>query len=308
MVTLYRRHIGVGGTADPVARPTLKMIASPRRLALLVVASFSLLSTGLSGFAQRQVSVRGPDTMLPLLERWRQAYRTATGRTATVSEGGSGAGILALTAGSATIAASSRPIPPPERDSARSRGILLTETPVALDGIAIVVRSDNPIASVDLQTLADIYTGRLDNWGQIGGKNRPIAPIVQRSDSDCQDLFLDRVLNFRRPVPNLTVAATPKAVVGLVRSLEGAVGYGSVALFSREPDIRVVPISAKPGDEPLLPTEANIRERRYPLWRILYLVTNGRPTGEVQRFVEFARSPEGQRIVEQSGFFRLDAP
>ncbi|MFQ3586315.1 MAG: phosphate ABC transporter substrate-binding protein [Fimbriimonadaceae bacterium] len=272
------------------------------------VAVWTVLSGSPAAHAQRQVSVRGSDTMLPLLERWRDAYGRESGRTASVAGGGSASGIAALLSGSATAASVSGPLSPADRDRARSRGVVLHETPVALDALAIVVRADNPIESIRLDTLAQIYAGRLTDWSQIGGKAGPILPVARGEGSGCQALFLAEVLKFRRPSSAPIVAASPADVVRLVRSREGAIGYGSVALFAREPDIKVLAVAASPGDEPVPPTEAAARERRYPLWRHLNLITNGRPTGEVRRFLDFARSEEGQKIAERAGFFRLDRP
>lgn len=278
------------------------------RTVWLLVALWASLSLSLTAHAQRQVSVRGSDTMLPLLERWRDAYRQDTGRAVSVSGGGSRAGLAALIAGSSTVASSSGPLTAADRDRARSRGLVLVETPVALDALAVVVRNDNPIESISLDTLAQIYSGRLTDWSQIGGKALPIVPVVRADGSGCQALFLARVLNFQRMSPAVAVAASPADVVRLVRSREGAVGFGSLSLFAREPDIKVLPIAAKAGEDPVLPTETAVRTRQYPLWRHLNLVTNGRPTADARRFVDFVLSDQGQKLAEQAGFFRLERP
>lgn len=262
-------------------------------------------SAALAGKLQKQVAIKGSDTMLILNQRWAEAYNKAGGGPIAVSGGGSSIGINAFINGVTDICASSREIKKSEIDKARSRGSVATEIPVALDGLAIAVHSSNPVASLTMDELRRIYIGQITNWKQVGGDNEPISVFSRDSNSGTYGFFQQNVLRNQNWGRNVTFLPSTSEEAREVARNAGGVAYGGVAYFKGRNNIKILPIAPKAGAAPIPPTEENVRGKKYPIWRYLYYYTNGRPRGDIDKFIDFVLSPNGQRICEQVGYYSL---
>lgn len=267
-------------------------------LAVLGVAAGSLVA------AQRTVSIKGSDTLLILNQEWAEAFGKKGGNIA-VSGGGSSIGINAFINGVTDIAASSRKIRKSEIDRARSRGAVSNEIPVALDGLAIIVHQSNPLKEIDLDTLRRIYVGQVTNWKQIGGADEPIVVFSRDSNSGTYGFFQENVLRNQNWGKSVRFMPSTSEEAREVSRTEGGIAYGGVAYFTGKRGIKILNVAARKGGEAFAPNEANVRSKKYPIWRYLYFYTNGRPTGETKRFVDFVLSNEGQQIVERVGYYSL---
>jgi phosphate transport system substrate-binding protein len=69
--------------------------------------------------------------------------------------------------------------------------------------------------------------------------------------------------------------------------------------------VKVLPVSPKAGAAPIAPSEDNVRSKKYPIWRYLYFITNGKPTGETKKYVDFTLSAQGQKIIEEVGYYSI---
>jgi phosphate transport system substrate-binding protein len=257
----------------------------------------------------RVVTVRGSDTMLVLNQRWVEGFLAGNPKASvSVEGGGSGLGISAFVAGFADIGASSRDLTRDEVDAARSRGRIANRIPVALDGLAIAVQAENGVPSLSMEQVRSIFTGRVTNWSQVGGPNRPIVLFGRDSNSGTHDFFQLRVLRNQPWASGIRTVISTGEIARQVASNPGGIGYGGVAYFKNVPGVRVLPISARAGADPVEPSEENVRSKRYPIWRHLYFITNGKPSGDTKRFVDFVLSPEGARIAEEVGYFSLKKP
>lgn len=253
---------------------------------------------------QRQVSVRGSDTLLVLNQEWAEAFGKKNGNVA-VSGGGSSIGINAFINGVADICASSRKIRKSEVDRARSRGAIVNEIPVALDGLAIIVNSSNSVSSVSMDDLRRIYVGQITNWSQVGGSNEPIIVFSRDSNSGTYGFFQENVLKNQNWGKAVRFMPSTSEEAREVARTPGGIAYGGVAYFKGKKGIKIIPVSRTKGGEAVAPTEENVRSKKYPIWRYLYYYTNGRPSGEIKRFVDFALSSEGQQIVERVGYYSV---
>jgi phosphate transport system substrate-binding protein len=254
--------------------------------------------------AQKQVSIKGSDTLLILNQAWAEAYGKKGGNVA-VSGGGSSIGINAFINGVTDICASSRKIRKSEVDRARSRGAVVTEVPVALDGLAILVHSSNPVNEIDLDTLRKIYVGQLTNWSQIGGANEPITVFSRDSNSGTYGFFQENVLKNQNWGKSVRFMTSTSDEVREVQRSEGGIAYGGVAYFKGKRGTKMLKVSMRKGSESFAPSEENVRSKKYPIWRYLYYYTNGKPSGEAKKFIDFALSQEGQAIVEKVGYYSV---
>ncbi|TFG72027.1 MAG: phosphate-binding protein, partial [Anaerolineales bacterium] len=119
---------------------------------------------------------KGSDTIVNLALAWAERYQASHPDVGiAVTGGGSGTGIAALINGTVDIANASRQIKETETESALANGITPVEHIIARDAIAIIVHPSNPVNSLSLSQLSDIYIGQITNWSQVGGENRPIV-------------------------------------------------------------------------------------------------------------------------------------
>ncbi len=251
------------------------------------------------------VTVKGSDTMLIMNQRLAEAFGEKTGGNVNVTGGGSSIGITSFINGVADIAASSRPIRAREIKSAQSRNAVANVIPVALDGLAIAVNKDNPVKSLTMDQLREIYIGKINNWSQVGGNNTPIVVFSRDSNSGTYGFFQQVVLKNQNWGKGVRFMPSTQDEIREVTKTSAGIAYGGVAYFKNKSGIRIVPIAPKAGVAPIAPNEQEVRSKQYPIWRYLYFITNGKPSGETKKFVDFALSAQGQKIIEEVGYYSL---
>jgi phosphate transport system substrate-binding protein len=222
-----------------------------------------------------------------------------------VSGGGSGTGFVALIAGTTDLATASRPIRDQERASLReARGVEAHETRVALDAIAIYVHRDNPIGPLDMAQIARIFRGHVTRWSELGGPDRPIVLYSRENNSGTYAFFKEHVLEgFDFAAAAQTLPGTAAVIHAVSRDPNG-IGYGGIG-YGR--GVRMVPIAGEDG----LPVEASLENAttgRYPLARSLFVYTAGPPRGASAELLAWITGPEGQALVEATGFYPIPEP
>lgn len=273
----------------------------------LVLAGMAIWAAGCagSGEAQRKpITVKGSDTMVILSQGWAEAYMNETpGVSIQVTGGGSGTGIAALINGGTDICDASRTMKDSEIEMVKKRhGQGVKEIPVAKDGVAIYVNESNPIQSISQEQLKAIYTGRVTNWREVGGKDETIVPYSRENNSGTYVFFKEHVLgneDFAREIQTLPGTA---AVVNAVSKDEASIGYGGIAYAT---GIRAVPVRRDDSSEPVSPSLSTVQDGTYPLSRNLFFYTVGEPTGDVKVYIDWVLSPEGQKICEEVGYYPI---
>lgn len=268
---------------------------------LAVLAAIAALSAG-TAVAARGISMKGSDTMVILGQRWAEKYMEAhPGAIIQVTGGGSGTGIAALINGTTDICQSSRPMKEDEKRKLRDRFQTLgTEIAVAQDGLAVYVHESCPVKSLTIEQLRLIYTGRITNWKDIGGKDGRIVLYSRENSSGTYVYFKDHVLkgqDYSAACQNLPGTA---AVVNAVSKDPYGIGYGGAAYAK---GIKEVAVARDAKTAPVLPTPATIKDGSYPITRNLYFYTRTRPAGKVKGFVDWVLSNEGQNVVTAVGYF-----
>jgi phosphate transport system substrate-binding protein len=220
-----------------------------------------------------------------------------------VRGGGSGEGIAALLHGIVEIGMVSRELSKRERDYATSKGIDLTEHPLALDGISIVVHRNNPVEALELAQVQGIFSGRIRNWRDVGGADSEIAALARAAGSGTAALFGARVLG--SDPYGVTVRHLPSndAIVSQTAALPEAIGYADLgALRAGGSRIKVLALRADPQSPAVTPAPEEIRSGRYPLSRTLSFVTAGQPSGTARAFVDFCLGAGGQALMQRWGY------
>jgi len=254
---------------------------------------------------QRNVTVKGSDTMVILGQRWAEVYmKKNPGATIQVTGGGSGTGIAALINGTTSIAESSRPMKDKEKAEVRSkRGAEVLELPVAVDGLAVYVHESNPVSELSLQQLKAIYTGAVKNWKEVGGKDERIILYSRENNSGTYVYFKEHVLENADYFPTAQTLPGTAAVINAVAKDRRGIGYGGIAYGKGIKHLRVKADDKSPAVEP---TMENVLAARYPISRFLYWYFAGAPTGDVREFAEWVVSKDGQAVVENVGYYPLN--
>lgn len=217
---------------------------------------------------------------------------------------GSGTAFSGLVEGTAQIGAASRPIHPNEVQALSHAGDMLSaeaEQVIGLDGLAIIVHPDNPVATLDLEQVAQVFAGKITDWHDLGGRAGPIRIYARDSKSGTWETFRELVLAPRQ----LELSADAKRFASsnaLSRSVSNDVqGIGFVGLADIAP-ARAIALSS--GDSrPMLPNPELVTTEDYPLSRRLFMYIRPDETNVLAKaLIEFTQSRAGQEIVDQVGF------
>jgi len=274
---------------------------------LFVLITISFTTSAFAAKDKNSIQVKGSDTMVNLGQAWAEKYmeKNPTDFVA-VTGGGSGTGLSSLISGTCDIATSSRNIKEKEISLAKQKGINPNEIKVALDGLAVVVNPNNPVGKLTLAQLADIFTGRVTNWKELGGKGEKIVVLSREVNSGTHVYFKEHVLRKNDPnskeefVSSALMLSSSQAIADEVAGNSAAVGYYGMGYISKKQ--KPLSLAKDEKSEYEMPTIENVVNGKYPISRPLFLYTNGVPTGLVKKFVDFTLSQEGQDIVLATAF------
>mgnify|MGYP006383056803 CR=1 FL=1 len=265
-------------------------------MGLALAAALSLTackggSTSSSGESlSGKVSLNGSTSMekyvTALGEGFKEKYPDMTVETQFT---GSSAGLQALIDGQCDIADSSRSLTPAEKKKG------LVENVVAIDGIAISLNKKNKVNNVTSKQLADIYTGKITNWKQLGGADEKIVVIGRESASGTRAAF-EELLKVENKCKYAQELDNTGAVVAKCASTTGAIGY--VSLDAVDNTIKTAKLNGVDA------TESNIKAGTYKLSRPFVMATKGaisKQNKKVQAIFKYVNSDEGQKILKKVG-------
>lgn len=253
--------------------------------------------------SNKPITIKGSDTMVILGQRLAEEYMTKNpGTVVQVNGGGSGTGIAALLNGTIDLAMASRPMKDAEKEKAKTaRGAEVVELPVALDGLAVFVHQSNPVKSLTLAQVKDIFQGKTKNWSAVGGPNATIILYGRENSSGTYDYFREHVLEEEDFTPTVQTLQGTAAVINAVSSDRNGIGYGGIAYAK---DARPLTIS-EAGKPAVGPSDATVADGTYPLARKLFFYYPSNAPERVKTFAEWAVTPEAQALVTKVGYFPL---
>jgi phosphate transport system substrate-binding protein len=223
----------------------------------------------------------------------RAAFERKSGvRFASFEVPGSGKGVEALVAGKVNVAGASRPLKADEK----AKKVL--GTIIGYDAVAVFVHKDNPVKDLSKEQLKDIFTGKITNWKQVGGKDAPIAvnTEIQGDKRATMEMFNELVMDKARYAAGFKQIDLPKDQIVDVAKNPNAIGTPSLGLLAAVPaDVRAKVKALAVDGIPATPE--NIQSGAYLISRPLNLATIGPPAGAVKTFVDFMLSAEGQALV-----------
>ena len=278
------------------------------RVPLLTAVVGTAVMTGCGpGGRYIEVCNKGSDTLLEVAGAWAEAYDKVTDHIViSVAGGGSGTGIANLIAGSIDLANSSRALKPTELAAARERGQDPVEHIVGYDGIAVYAHKDNPLQSITMEQLKQLFGdgGSLSSWRQLGVEfgddNDQVVLVSRQNNSGTYEYFRAAVLGkqgrFKRECLNLNGS---KDVVDFCANSLNAIGYSGLAYATDE--VRLLPVVGSEGT-PITPANETIIDRSYPISRPLYMYTNGQPAGATKEYLDWILGDAGQHVLQDRGY------
>lgn len=208
-------------------------------------------------------------------------------------------GLDALRSGSADIAGSARP----GNGSAQEAGLVFT--PVAWDALVMITHPNNPVGSLSLKQLHDIYYGKITNWNEVGGRNEPMHVYAVASPGDGVEFSLRKLLFGRGNQP----VAAPRLYVNTAKLEEAvtldpkAIGVTTLSRVAGNRKVKMIRIDGT------APSVATVASGSYKLYSPLYLVTNpnSRHAAEARAFVDFAKGDKVAWVIRRGDALPYDA-
>lgn len=237
-----------------------------------------------------KISLAGSTSMEKVCEGLMEGFMEAYPDVVVTTEyTGSGAGLESLTSGSVDIGNASRHV----KEEELANG--LTENVIALDGIAVIIDTANPVDDLTIEELAKIYTGEITNWSELGGEDDAIVVIGRESGSGTRDAF-EELVEVKDECAYAQELDSTGAVLAKVSATEGAIGYVSLDVV----DDSVTAVALDGVDA----TEENILAGTYALQRPFVMATKGDIASQndlVKAWFDYIASDEGKEIIQNAG-------
>ena len=234
------------------------------------------------------VSTDGSTSMEKVIGFLSEAYMEDNSNVkVTYNPTGSGAGIQAVSEGRCDIGLSSRDL---KEDEAKT----LDSTVIAIDGIAVIVNTANPVTDLSIEQIAKIYTGEITNWKDVGGDDKPIVLIGREAASGTRDGF-ESITDTKENCKYNQELTSTGDVIQTVSSNPNAIGYASLAAV--KDSIKVLSV------EGVKPSTKTIQSGEYKIQRDFVLVTkkDKKLIGEAKKFFDFAASKNADSLIEKAG-------
>ena len=280
---------------------------------LLIVGCSSQPTTGGENELSGSFKVIGSNTVTPLSTVWAEDFMKTNPKVSIAISGpGSGPGIAALIDSTTDICQASRPITSKEVEQAKAKGVTPYEIQVASDGLSVVVNPSNQVSALTIAQISGIYTGKITNWKEVGGKDAPIVAISRDTNSGTHVFFKEHVVQMAGlPTADKTleygakVLMLPSTEEGVSETAKNpnAIFYPGLGYVNDK--VKVLGIKKTANDPVVLPSVKTVLDGTYPISRPLLFYTNGTPTGLIKTFIDYCLSPEGQKRVTEVGYVPL---
>lgn len=236
------------------------------------------------------IKISGGTAHIPVMKAAADAIMQANPQIQiSIAGGGSGVGIKQVGEGLVDIGNSGRK---PTDEEIQKYGLVLHQW--AIDGVAVVVNPQNPVKALKTEQLQAIYAGKLTNWKELGGPDKPINIYTRDEASGTREVFWEKALAKGEISPKALFAASNGAMKTAVAQDPYAIGYVSVGHI----DASVAAVTL----DGVAPSLENVKGGAYKLARGLYSNTKGAPQGLTRKFIDFIFSAQGREMIVKQGF------
>lgn len=271
-----------------------------KKIILALICIFGLVgatvAAPLDSFKNKQgtINIAGGTAHIPVMrEAAKRIMETNPNIKITVTGGGSGVGVKMVGEGLAQIGNTGRPL---KANEVEQYG--LQTFPFAIDGVAVVVNPQNPVAALSKQQLIDIFTGKITNWQQVGGKNAAITLYNREDGSGTRETFETLAIPGAKSVSSANIVNSNGAMKTVISQDVNAIGYVGIGHLNNT--IKGIVLDG------MVPSQENAANGSYSVTRLLYMNTKGQPQGIVADFIDYIYSPDGKEIISQAGYIPVD--
>lgn len=276
-------------------------------MTVILALSIVFVATPACAKKNHSLQVKGSDTMVNLVQSWAEEFmKKSPDSFIAVTGGGSGTGFASLINGTCDIAMSSREIKSKEIELAEKKDIHPKEFKVALDGLAVVVNTANPVSELTVDELAGIFTGRIKNWKEVGGQDSRIVILSREVNSGTHLYFKEHILrkgdakSKEEFSPEALLLSSSQAIADEILQNPDAIGYYGMGYIGK--GHKAIRVAREKNLEYVYPTIEDVISGKYPISRPLYIYTNGEPEADVKSLMDFILSGEGQELVSKMDF------
>jgi len=240
-----------------------------RMLAAIALGAFAL---PIAALADTQITAVGSTALLPLVKQSATDYATKHPDVKiSVSGGGSFVGIAQSSSGAADMG---------DSDVVAPGNAGLVDHKVAVVGFAIAVNPSAGVTNLTAQQLRGIFSGKITNWNQVGGKDQQIVVINRPRTSGTRAVFNATIMGVSKIAETGLTEDSSGAVTTMVSTTPGAVTYVALGYTKNKP-VTVVKVNGVPA------TTENIQNGKYPVWSYEHIFTKGKASAEVEKFIDF---------------------
>ena len=261
---------------------------------LALILFIPLFLTGCSQNREK-ITIVGSSALQPLIEQAGNDYHLAhMSSNIVVQGGGSGTGLSQVQAGAVEVGTS-------DVYAEKQKGIdakKLEDYPVAVVGIVPITNKGVGVKNLSPKQLSDIFTGKITNWRQVGGKNQSIIVINRSRGSGTRSTFEDLILKGKDAV-NSQEQDSNGTVKKIVNSTPGTISYISFP-YANDQNIQKISINH------VQPENKNIPTNKWPLWSYEHMYTKGQPNKATAAFIKYVLSKKVQKdLVPKIGYISV---
>jgi phosphate transport system substrate-binding protein len=289
----------------------------PLSLALLVVSFFTGCSSTPAASTDSTLSgsfkIIGSNTVTPLSSIWAEDFMKENQQVSiSVSGPGSGVGIAALIDSTTDVCQSSRAIKAQEIEQAKAKGVNPFEIQVATDALSVIVNPANPVSELTFAQLSAIYTNKITNWKELGGKDATIVVLSRDNNSGTFAYFLEEVVQMAGMATadktlqyggKVLMLPSTEEGISQVASNPNTIFYAGLGYINSS--VKTIGVKKTADDKSVKPSVATALDGTYPISRPLFYYTNGAPTGVIKAYIDYCLSVKGQKEVLNAGFVPL---
>ena len=241
-----------------------------------------------------KITIVGSTALQPLVEKADTQYTSEKGGDITVQGGGSGTGLSQVQEGAVQIGDS-------DVFASQQKGIdssKLVDHKVAVVGMAPIVNKNVAVNNLTMDQLRDIFTGKITNWKQVGGKDQKIVVVNRAKGSGTRTTFEEAVLNGQKAM-SAQEQDSNGTVQKIVTKTPGAISYIAFS-YLNEDGIKALSIDG------VKPTDENVETNKWKIWSYEHMYTKGQPTGETKAFLKYMTSKSVQnKLVKQMKYISI---
>lgn len=248
----------------------------------------------------RAITISGSSALLPLMEISVNNFEKIHPEDiVNVQAGGSGTGLTQVLDGTVNIGNSDMFA---NQKFTKEQSEELVDHKVVGEGFCIVASKGCGVTNLTTEQIRGIFSGKIQNWKEVGGNNEPILVIHRPASSGTRDTFTNTILGGNKNLENDAIGAVQDsngAVLQAMKRSQGAVSYMALTYMNNneaKENLQIIKIDG------ISPTIKNIEEGNYKFWSWGHMYTKGEAIGLAKEFIDYVMSRENAKEVEELGF------